>query len=416
MPFEKTWRGERGDMASRSGRILAAALIGSVCATAARAELPVEPTPSVMQLPAEYPDSYVFINDPNFFGIESGKIVIADVGAETRQYKGAMTAAQFGFFAEAKTRPELYVVETFYSRGERGERTDVLTIYDKQTLSVTGEIVLPGAKRAQILTEIGAFQLSADERFAYIYNFTPAASVTVVDLVARKVVTDIDIPGCTHAFALKAGGFASLCGNGAATSTMLDENGKKVGQKMSAPFVDIDNSPMFTRPAIIDNVAYFPTYDGRIQPVDFSGSEAVPGESWEIEPAPVAEKKGFFKKLPLVGKGGNSAKRLPSGWQLMSKDDAGRLYVIMRKTETIDDHDFGGDVVYVIDPVSHDIVNKVKLRGDSQIIEVTKGDDPFLVAINIDSTIDVLKANTGEFVRNIGDNIVITPFAVSAER
>ncbi|MEZ5920028.1 MAG: amine dehydrogenase large subunit [Parvularculaceae bacterium] len=403
-------------MASRSGRILAAALIGSVSATMARAELPVEPTPSVMQLPAEYPDSYVFINDPNFFGIESGKIVIADVGAENRQYKGTMTAAQFGFFAEGKVRPELYVIETFYSRGERGERTDVLTIYDKQTLSVTGEIVLPGAKRAQILTEIGAFQLSADERFAYVYNFTPAASVTVVDLVARKVVTDIDIPGCTHAFALKAGGFASLCGNGAATSTMLDENGKKAGQKMSAPFVDIDNSPMFTRPAIIDNVAYFPTYDGRMQPVDFSGSEAVPGESWEIEPAPVVEKSGFFKKLPLVGKGGKSAKRLPSGWQLMSKDDAGRLYVIMRKTETIDDHDFGGDVVYVIDPVSHDIVNKLKLRGESQIIEVTKGDDPYLVAVNLDSTIDVFKANTGEFVRNIGDNIVITPFAVSAER
>jgi methylamine dehydrogenase heavy chain len=385
---------------------------------AAAAELPVEPTPAVGVLPAQYPNTYVFLVDPNFFGIESGKVVIADVGAEVDHHKGAVGAAQFGFFAAARTRPELYVVETFYARGQRGERTDVLTIYDKATLTPKGEIVLPGGKRAQVLTEAGAFQLSADERFAYVYNFTPAASITVVDLVNRRIAGEVDIPGCVHAFALRPTGFASLCGNGAVASTKLDASGRFVAQKMSAPFNDIDNDPMFTRPAIIDNVAYFPTYAGKIQPIDLSGPEAVPGEAWAI-PAPPAEvkKKTWRDRIPgLGGKTPDLGKRLPSGWQLAAHDDAGRLYLIMRATENPDDHDTGGDEVWVIDPKTKSLVNRLKLRADASLIEVTAGADPLLVAARPDFSFDVYHADTGQWVRRIGGQIVMTPFAVFASK
>lgn len=384
----------------------------------AMAELPIEATPAVRSLPAEFPDSFVYLVDPNFFGIESGKVVIADVGSETDHERGIIGAAQFGFFAAAKTRPELYVVETFYARGHRGERTDVLTIYDKNSLNATGEIVLPGAKRAQVLTERGAFQLSADERFAYVFNFTPAASVTVVDLIKRRVVGDVDIPGCVHAFALKRGGFASLCGNGGVVSTKLDDKGKPVGQKMSEPFNDIDKDPIFTRPAIINGVAYFPTYNGRIQPIDLNGDEAVVGEAWRIE-APGAgapKKKSWRDRIGLGKSSGSSGKRLPSGWQLTAYDDAGKLYVLMRRTETDHDHDSGGDEVWVLDPISHDVINMIKLRGDSQIIEVTAGEDPYLVAVNLDMSLDVFKANSGEFQRRIGGQMVLTPFAAIANK
>ena len=378
----------------------------------ASAELPIEPTPAVRTLPAEFPDSFVYLVDPNFFGLESGKVVIVDVGSETDHHRGAIGNAQFGFFAAARTRPELYVVETFYARGHRGERTDVLSIYDRTTLNQIGEVVLPGGKRAQALTEAGAFQFSADERFAYVFNFTPASSVTIVDLVKRKVVGEIDTPGCSHAFALKAGGFASLCGNGAIVSTKLDAAGKKTGQTMSAPFTDIDNNPMFTRPTVVDGVAYFPTYGGKIQPIDLNGSEAVVGEAWAIEAPTAAPEKRLFGLM----KSKAAAKRLPSGWQLSAHDDAGRLYLIMRKTETIDDHDYGGDEVWVIDAKSHDVVNRLKLRGDSQLIEVTAGEDPYLIAVNLDMSLDVFRANSGEFIRRIGGQIALTPFAVIANK
>lgn len=404
----------------RLSPFITGALATALLCTAAFAELPVEPTPAVKTLPSTYPDSFVFLVDGNFWGIESGKVVIADVGDETQNHRGAIGLAQFGFFAQAKTRPELYVVETFYARGHRGERTDVISIYDKATLNQTGEIVLPGGKRAQTLTEAGAFQLSADERFGYVFNFTPASSVTIVDMKNRKVVGDVDIPGCVHAFALKAGGFASLCGNGGIVSTKLDADGKKIGQTMSAPFTDIDNDPMFTRPAIIDGVAYFPTYRGKIQEIDFNGDEAVVGDAWSIAadaPAPAPAKKGFFKKITGLGKKGDAGgARLPSGWQLATSDDAGRLYLLTRATQTIDDHDSGGDEVWVIDPKARKVVNKLKLRSDSQLIEVTAGADPYLVALNPDMSIDVLKANSGEFVRRIGGQIVMSPFAIIANK
>ncbi len=399
--------------------VLGAAIGAALALGAAAAELPVEPTPAVGALPAQYPDSYVFLIDPNFFGMESGKVVIADVGATADHHKGSVGAAQFGFFAAAKTRPELYVAETFYARGQRGERTDVLTIYDKSSLTPKGEIILPGAKRAQVLTEAGAFQLSADERFAFVYNFTPAASITVVDLVNRGIAGEVDIPGCVHAFALRPTGFASLCGNGGVASTKLDANGRFVAQTMSAPFSDIDNDPMFTRPAIIGNIAYFPTYSGKIQPIDLSGPEAVPGEAWAI-PAPTVEarkKKSFLKGI--TGGGDNvdhEEKRLPSGWQLTAHDDAGRLYVIMRATENPDDHDTGGDEVWVIDPKSKTLLNRLKLRADASIIEVTAGADPLLVAARPDFSFDVYKANTGQWVRRIGGQIVMTPFAAFASK
>jgi methylamine dehydrogenase heavy chain len=395
-----------------SGAFASVLLIGS-----AVAELAVEPTPSVKTLPAEYPDSFVFVVDGNFWGIESGKVVIADVGDETQHHRGAVGAAQFGYFAAARTRPELYVVETFYARGHRGERTDVLTIYDKSTLKAIGEVVLPGGKRAQTLTERGAFQLSSDERFAYVFNFTPASSVTVVDLEKRRIVGDVDIPGCVHAFAIK-NGFASLCGNGGVASTKLDAKGKQIGQTMSALFSDIDNDPMFTRPAIIGGVAYFPTYNGKIQPIDFNGEEAVVGEAWQIEAGEAAPaKKSWLDRIPGFGKKDKSGgKWLPSGWQLMSSDDAGRLYVLMRQTETMDDHDFGGGEVWVIDPKERKVLNRLRLRGDSQLIEVTDGADPYLVALNMDMSLDVLKAGSGEFVRRVGGQIAMSPFAIIANK
>jgi methylamine dehydrogenase heavy chain len=379
-----------------------AALAGAAAAAAmssAHAELPVEPIPAVERLPAIHPQTFVYVVDPNFYGIESGKVVVVDVGAEVKHHRGALGAAQFGVFAAARTRPELYVVETFYSRGQRGERTDVLTIYDKATLDVVGEVVLPGAKRAQMLTERGVFQLSADGRYAYVFNFTPASSVTVVDLQHRRIAADIDLPGCWHAFALKAGGFASLCGNGAVASTKLDAQGHLASQTISEPFNDIDADPMFTRPAVINGIAYFPTYGGRVQPIDLNGDVAVPGEAWDI-PQPAAD----------------AARYLPSGWQLSAYDDAGRLYFLMRKTENIDDHDTGSDEVWVFDPVAKTIVNRLKLRSPSQIIEVTGGEDPYLVAVNPDMSLDVLKASSGEFVRRIGGQIAITPFAAIANK
>lgn len=385
------------------GAFAAAAFAG-----AALAELPVEDTPNVKSLPANYPDSWVFALDGNFFGISAGKAVLFDAAAEIDHYKGSIALAEFGFLAQSKARGEIYAVETFYARGTRGDRTDVLTIYDKSTLTPKGEVVLP-AQRMQMLTERGAFQLSADGKYAYVFNFTPASSVSVIDLDRRKTASVIDIPGCAHAFATGSG-FASLCGNGAVASTVLDAKGGMAKQTMSEPFNDLDKDPMFTRPAVIGGTAYFPTYGGMIQPVDLSGETAAPGSPWPIEQP--TESPGR-KWLGLGGKKAPSTFK-PSGWQLATADAAGRLYVIMRRDARDGDHDTGGDEVWAIDPATRKTVQRYKLQAEAFVIEATRGPKPLLVALRADQSFDVYDATSGAWLRRIGGQMVMTAFGAMA--
>ena len=76
-------------------------------------------------------------------------------------------------------RDELFSVETYFSRGLRGDRTDVVTVYDPRTLKAKREIPIP-PKRANALGNTGLAVMSDDERFLLIFNYTPAQSVSVV--------------------------------------------------------------------------------------------------------------------------------------------------------------------------------------------------------------------------------------------
>ncbi|MCG8503690.1 MAG: hypothetical protein MI755_03705, partial [Sphingomonadales bacterium] len=70
--------------------------------------------------------------------------------------------------------------------------------------------------------------------------------------------------------------------------------------------------------------------------------------------------------------------------------------------------------VWVFDPATQSRVQRIALRRDAMSIEVTRGDDPYLVVVGPDMSLDVYSANTGEWVRNIGGQIALTPFAVYA--
>ena len=56
-------------------------------------------------------------------------MVLIDVAAENRHYKGSVPASHFPSFLAATIRPEVYVAESLYSRPMRGERTDLVTIW-----------------------------------------------------------------------------------------------------------------------------------------------------------------------------------------------------------------------------------------------------------------------------------------------
>ncbi len=93
-------------------------------------------------------------------------------------------------------RREIYLAETYYSRGVRGERTDVVTVYDARTLEPLEEIGIP-PKRAEYFPGNAANALSDDGRFMAIFNLTPVTSLTVVDVRARRFPRENQTPACT---------------------------------------------------------------------------------------------------------------------------------------------------------------------------------------------------------------------------
>ncbi len=339
----------------------------------------------IKTLPETYPAHWIIAQDASFFHMNDGKMIVLDADSDdpSARYKGMFNASFIGQFYQAKTRPEMYVAETFHARGTRGERTDVLTIYDKRTLAPIGEVVIPPKRASQMPLDYN-LQLVDNEKLALIYNFTPATSVSVVDLVAREFLTEIPIPGCSLVYPLGGRAFASLCADGSILSVVLDENGQQVSASRSEKFFDANDDPLIEKAAMIDGVGYFPTFKGNVVPIDLSGSTAVPGEPW-----------------PLVGD--KEVGWLPGGLQVTASDAKGHLYVLMHKDSYDGSHKDPGVEVWVFDTDARRRIDRIELQLPAISIAVTRDDDPLLVATNINMEIDVYDAGDGNHLRTIGD-------------
>lgn len=357
------------------------------------AALPFEEVGRSETLQGTSNDNWLFAHDMNFNSLGRGKVMVLDVAAENRNYLGAIDADQFATFQQSPKRKELYVAETFYTRGSRGERTDVLTIYDQGTLKFVGEIILPGNKRAQSVTQKASFQLTRDEKFALIYNFTPATSVTVVDLDTRKVATEVDIPGCTLVFPRGESGFASLCGDGKMVGFDLTEAGQVAQRYETTAFNNIDDNPMFMKFANVGDVTYFPTFRGYLQPVKMGDGAPVPGEEWDFS--------------------GDSGWE-PSGWQVITADNNGRIYVLMRADAKEGDHKSGGSEVWVLNPGEKKIERKIKLKTGALSIEATRAQKPLLVVTNLNMELDTYDLENDSLIRTIGNFLSASPFVLHA--
>lgn len=357
------------------------------------AALPFDEVGRSETLQGAYNDNWFFAHDMNFNTLGRGKIMVLDVAAENRNYRGAIDADQFATFQQSPKRRELYVAETFYSRGSRGQRTDALTIYDQDTLKFVDEIILPGNKRAQSVTQKASFQLTKDEKFALIYNFTPATSVTVVDLDSRKVATQIDIPGCTLVFPRGSGGFASLCGDGKMVGFDLNTAGEVAQKYETAAFNNIDDNPMFMKFANIGDVTYFPTFRGHLQPVKMGDGAPVPGDEWDF-----AGDSGWE----------------PSGWQVITADHNERIYVLMRADAKEGDHKSGGSEVWVLNPSQKKIERKITLKTDALSIEATRAQKPLLVVTNLNMELDIYGLEDDRLIRTVGNFLSASPFVLHA--
>jgi methylamine dehydrogenase heavy chain len=384
-------------------KLLVIAFLGTVAPVGAYAQpsdapppLPAEVIPNVETLPSSYPASWIMVHDFNFNALIDGRGVVVDTSSPHRPVKGTVQIAQFGNVLLPSGKPEIYTTGTYYSRLTRGERTDVLTIWDKSTLLPKDEIILPGGKRQQQVTYKNTFQFTNNEKWALVANFTPAQSVTVVDLENRKILADIDLPGCTMIYPTGERGFSTFCADGTVSTLLLADDGTLASIETTEPILNVDEQPLFAMPAMVGKTAWFVSYYGQLQGFDFSGPIAEPIE-------------GTF---PVGTAEGGTPEWRPGGWQVIASDAAGRLYVLMSPDGTEGSHKGGGTEVWVVDPATKTRVARIPVQGVAVSIDVTREDAPHLVVARADSTVDIYDANTGEFVRTLG-NVAFNPQTLS---
>lgn len=377
-----------------SAQLLAAGAL--LAAVPVLAQVTPDPLGKTFELPAEHPQSWIVVQDASFFHPNEGKFIVLDAAldAQHARYKGMFNGSFVAQIAIAESRPEMYLVETFHSRGSRGVRTDVLTFYDKRTLAPTGEVVLP-PKRALMLPIRHAIRLSGDESLALVFNLTPATSVSVVDVQTREFLGEIPIPGCSMVYPTGDRGFSSLCANGTMLTVQLDEQGSMASTKRTEPFFDIDADALFEKPAVHNRIYRFPTFLGNVVEIDLSGDLPSIAAPWPL----AADAEGAWR---------------PGGLQPSASDSAGRMYMLMHPEGREGSHKDPGVEVWVFDPAGQSRLARIPLRMPGLSIEVTRGETPLLVATNVNMNIDVYEAGGGEFLRTLADFGQETPLALHA--
>jgi methylamine dehydrogenase heavy chain len=367
-----------------------AVLLSFFAATTTRAQLPSDsgPTSATLQVPPA--KHWVWINDFVLPHVADGMAYLID--ADAGRFLGMLSTGQsFMRLVLPRDGKVIYSPETYFSRGTRGTRTDVVTIYDAATLGVVTEIPIP-PKRGSNLPAMANSVLTDDDRFLLIWNFNLASSVSVVDTATRKFVGEVETPGCALVYPTGPRRFFSVCGDGSALVVELDDTGAVTKQSRTDRLFDVDHDPVTEKPVRVGDTWYFVSFDGQIYPVHSGDAGLTVGDRWSLTTA-VERKQGWR----------------PGGMQQLAVHSGqNRLYAIMHQGGR-DTHKDPGKDVWVYDLATKQRVLKIAIRDYASSIQLSADSEPLLYSIFIGSNkLDVYDPRTGKLRRTV-ENVGTTP-------
>ena len=223
---------------------------------------------------------WVWVNDFVFHHMADGKSFLVD-GDSGRMLGMLSTGFGFNGVVLPGNGSEILSPETYFSRHTRGTRTDVVTIYDGRKLSPVAKCGIP-PKRVSAMPMLAQARLTDDDRFLLIYNYTPAQSVTVVDVPARKFVGEIDTAGCALVYPTGPRGFFSLCGDGTALAVQLDDAGTAKSKTRTPKLFDPVKDPVTEKGVRVGNTWLFVTFTGEVVPIEATGAGIRAGQRWSL--------------------------------------------------------------------------------------------------------------------------------------
>ena len=342
--------------------------------------LMAEPIPAVATLATPYPPSFAIVHDFAFGSLIDSAFSLVDT--EEGRFKGMMSAGNFATIAVSGERQEFYVGETYYSRGTRGDRTDLVTVYDMANLARTAEIEIP-SKRAAIVVNKSATAITRSGKFLLVFNLTPATSVSVVDLDQRKFVGEIATPGCSLIYPTQEHDFFMLCGDGGLLNISLDEAGAVQSKSRGSPFIDIDADPLSEKASKVADTWYFISFKGDVQPIGGAGD---PEPRWSVSTP--AERADNWR---------------PAGWHWTASHPSGLLWVGMTPNGYDGSHKDPSSEVWLFDVDSQKRLKRLPLKNMGLSIDVTLGEQPRLLVVNAQGSLDIYDARSGEYQRSIHD-------------
>jgi methylamine dehydrogenase heavy chain len=387
--------------------------LGLLPGGAGRAQAPAAtPLPS-LELPEAPGPHWIWIAD---FLLARVALMDAASGAFLGMISGGTGLLTPAFAPE---RREIYLAETHRTRTTRGERTDVVSIYDRRTLEPAAEVVIP-PRRATYTHGAGAAALSDDGRFLAVFNLTPAPSVSVVDLVERRFAGEIQTPGCSLVYAAGARRLLSLCADGGVLVLELDERGREAGRAATGRFFDPERDPLTEKGVRARDRWLFASFEGMLHEVDAGSRPPRAEPSWSlVDPDERADgwRIGGLRHLDVDARGNE-------------------LYTLMHEGGP-DSHKEGGTEVWVYDLARRERVRRIALRNPSatfvrqtlalgtqgvlgrsvdwalqrllphsgaEMIAVTHDPDPLLVAAaSFPAVITVYDARSGAYLRDLDE-------------
>jgi methylamine dehydrogenase heavy chain len=373
--------------------IAAGARLHAAAPAAPPAPLPAEHL-TVTTMPPDSPHR-VYVLDEAFFNEIDARVDVFD--GDTYRRLGQIDAGftpGFNLSPDGKTS---VIGTTYYSRGSRGTRTDVVEFTDNATLKTTHEIVLP-SKRAMTMPTYFNLAYSADSHFLYVSYITPAASFGVLDPVKYSVIEEIDTAGCVLVIPSGPNRVSSICESGKLLTVTLDASGHEASRAFSDVFFDPDRDPIFAQGVPMTNGYAFISFLGEVHEVDFSGAQPATAKPWS-----------------LLAAADKAARWRPGGMQVGAiHRHLNKLYVPMHQGGE-GTHKDGGTEIWVFDMTTHQRTARWPLAAQKLssvlAIQVSQDDNPLLFAATDQTELAVFDALTGQ-LRHVEKHIGQTPWLI----
>ena len=279
---------------------------------------------------------------------------------------------------------ELYAAESFYSRGPRGDRTDVLTIYDLATLSPAGEVAIP--QKIAALPFRQYIELLDDRRHVAVFNMTPATSVSIVDVKDRAFVAEISTPGCALIMGTPNRGFLQLCGDGRAQLIRLDADGNETARVRSEQFFSVEEDPVFDKPLRMDSGWLLTSYLGQVFELTVDDDNIEVSAPWSL--LTDEDRAGSWR---------------PGGGQFIAYHAGQDLMFVLMNADGEFSHDNAGTEVWVFNRATQRRIGRLPLQHRGTNLFVSQDRAPLLTVTGVDSQLHVFDVATLKLVRSISE-------------